>query len=275
MPHRKIYPFYQIRKKLFWLCSIVTMLIYVAVTCVTIMMTAGDSTKNENTFLNQLIISLAIPFPVMATLFGTTLAIFILLRKPNPEVPISPEKRRASWNIILVTMVYFFYYLSHLSVYIALYVTSSSQHPTVDKIICRCNSFYRVLDVILFFIFLHFFYLFNLFETVWVIIIMRSDQDLSGQCSDHSSCALRESGQANALTDQDCIGRKLEKYLARAGLEPATSALHRHCSTWLLLQSDPYLVTPDLVTPRFSDRINFPRYRKLTVFDPDLVATPI
>eukprot|EP00116_Pleurobrachia_bachei_P005104 sb/3465366/ len=39
--------------------------------------------------------------------------------------------------------------------------------------------------------------------------------------------------------------------------------------------SDPYLVTPDLVTPRFSDRINFPRYRKLTVFDPDLVATPI
>eukprot|EP00116_Pleurobrachia_bachei_P005265 sb/3465527/ len=39
-----------------------------------------------------------------------------------------------------------------------------------------------------------------------------------------------------------------------------------------LLQSDPYLVTPDLVTPRFSDRINFPRYRKLTVFDPDLVT---
>eukprot|EP00116_Pleurobrachia_bachei_P007808 sb/3468070/ len=39
--------------------------------------------------------------------------------------------------------------------------------------------------------------------------------------------------------------------------------------------SDPYLVTPDLVTPRFSDRINFPRYRKLTVFDPDVVPTPI
>eukprot|EP00116_Pleurobrachia_bachei_P010255 sb/3470517/ len=32
---------------------------------------------------------------------------------------------------------------------------------------------------------------------------------------------------------------------------------------------------PDLVTPRFSDRINFPRYRKLTVFDPDLEPTPI
>eukprot|EP00116_Pleurobrachia_bachei_P018735 sb/3478997/ len=39
--------------------------------------------------------------------------------------------------------------------------------------------------------------------------------------------------------------------------------------------SDPDLVPPDLVTPRFSDRINFPRYRKLTVFDPDLVPTPI
>eukprot|EP00116_Pleurobrachia_bachei_P017624 sb/3477886/ len=41
------------------------------------------------------------------------------------------------------------------------------------------------------------------------------------------------------------------------------------------IQSDPDLVPPDLVTPRFSDMINFPRYRKLAVFDPDLVATPI
>eukprot|EP00116_Pleurobrachia_bachei_P017909 sb/3478171/ len=41
------------------------------------------------------------------------------------------------------------------------------------------------------------------------------------------------------------------------------------------LQSDPDLVPPYLVTPRFSDRINFPRYRKVTVFDPDLVPSPI
>eukprot|EP00116_Pleurobrachia_bachei_P012733 sb/3472995/ len=46
-------------------------------------------------------------------------------------------------------------------------------------------------------------------------------------------------------------------------------------SVAISVQSDPDLVTPDLVTPRFSDRINFPRYRKLMVFDPDLVATPI
>ena len=38
------------------------------------------------------------------------------------------------------------------------------------------------------------------------------------------------------------------------------------------VQSDPDLVTPDLVTPRFSDRINFPRYKKLMAFDPDLVT---
>eukprot|EP00116_Pleurobrachia_bachei_P008109 sb/3468371/ len=37
----------------------------------------------------------------------------------------------------------------------------------------------------------------------------------------------------------------------------------------------PRFSAPDLVTPRFSDRINFPRYRKVTVFDPDLVPTPI
>eukprot|EP00116_Pleurobrachia_bachei_P017176 sb/3477438/ len=49
------------------------------------------------------------------------------------------------------------------------------------------------------------------------------------------------------------------------------------CFTKLLYYfvSDPNLVHPDLVTPRFRDRINFPRYRKLTLFDPDLLATPI
>eukprot|EP00116_Pleurobrachia_bachei_P009569 sb/3469831/ len=51
--------------------------------------------------------------------------------------------------------------------------------------------------------------------------------------------------------------------------------LNDYLSNPHILQSDPDLVTPDLVTPRFSDRINFPRYRKLTVFDPDLVPTPI
>ena len=44
---------------------------------------------------------------------------------------------------------------------------------------------------------------------------------------------------------------------------------------YLQVQSDPYLVTPELVKPRFSEMINFPRSRKLTVFDPEFVATPI
>ena len=123
-------PFYQIKKKLFWLGSVITMLIYVSATCVAIQMSTIPGNP-ATTYRNYLIITVVIPFPVMATLFGTALAIFILLRKSNPEVPISPEKRRASWNIILVTMVYFFYYLSHLSVYIALFITSSETHPTV------------------------------------------------------------------------------------------------------------------------------------------------
>eukprot|EP00116_Pleurobrachia_bachei_P007640 sb/3467902/ len=123
-------PFYQIKKKLFWLGSIVTMLIYVSATCAAIQLTTIPDDP-ETMYKNYLIITVVMPFPIMATLFGTALAIFILLRKPNPEVPISPEKRRASWNIILVTMVYFFYYLSHLSVYIALFITSSETHPTV------------------------------------------------------------------------------------------------------------------------------------------------
>nr|AFK75426.1 putative secretory peptide-16 [Pleurobrachia bachei] len=32
---------------------------------------------------------------------------------------------------------------------------------------------------------------------------------------------------------------------------------------------------PRFIGPRFSDRINFPQYRKLTLFDPDLVVSPI
>ena len=38
------------------------------------------------------------------------------------------------------------------------------------------------------------------------------------------------------------------------------------------IQSDPSLVSPDLVTPRFSDMINFFRHNKLMAFDPDLVT---
>eukprot|EP00116_Pleurobrachia_bachei_P013062 sb/3473324/ len=69
-----------------------------------------------------------------------------------------------------------------------------------------------------------------------------------------------------------CIARK--GYLL--GVDPAWSRRQLVPPPPNVLQSDPDLVPPDLVTPRrFSDRINFPRYRKLTVFDPDLVPSPI
>eukprot|EP00116_Pleurobrachia_bachei_P009151 sb/3469413/ len=41
------------------------------------------------------------------------------------------------------------------------------------------------------------------------------------------------------------------------------------------IQSDPDLPGPDIPEPRFTGRINFPRYRKLTVFHPDISGTPI
>eukprot|EP00116_Pleurobrachia_bachei_P005801 sb/3466063/ len=42
-----------------------------------------------------------------------------------------------------------------------------------------------------------------------------------------------------------------------------------------IVQSDPDLPGPDIPEPRFTGRINFPRYRKLTVFHPDIPDTPI
>eukprot|EP00116_Pleurobrachia_bachei_P008431 sb/3468693/ len=41
------------------------------------------------------------------------------------------------------------------------------------------------------------------------------------------------------------------------------------------IQSDPDLPGPDIPGPRFTGRINFPRFRKLTVFHPDIPGTPI
>eukprot|EP00116_Pleurobrachia_bachei_P016594 sb/3476856/ len=39
--------------------------------------------------------------------------------------------------------------------------------------------------------------------------------------------------------------------------------------------SDPDLPGPDISEPRFTGRMNFPRYRKLTAFYPDIPGTPI
>eukprot|EP00116_Pleurobrachia_bachei_P014590 sb/3474852/ len=48
---------------------------------------------------------------------------------------------------------------------------------------------------------------------------------------------------------------------------------YRHVG--LHIQSDPDLPGPDLPEPRFTGRIHFPRYRKLTVFHPEISDTPI
>eukprot|EP00116_Pleurobrachia_bachei_P007004 sb/3467266/ len=48
-----------------------------------------------------------------------------------------------------------------------------------------------------------------------------------------------------------------------------------HKPVLALLESNPELPGPDLPEPRFTGRINFPRDRKLTVFDPDIPGTPI
>eukprot|EP00116_Pleurobrachia_bachei_P016143 sb/3476405/ len=41
------------------------------------------------------------------------------------------------------------------------------------------------------------------------------------------------------------------------------------------IQSDPDLPGRDIPEPRLTGRINFPRYRNLTVFHPDIPGTPI
>ena len=43
----------------------------------------------------------------------------------------------------------------------------------------------------------------------------------------------------------------------------------------IYIQSDPDLPNPDLLEPRFTGRINFPQYRELVGFDPEIPGTPI
>ena len=43
----------------------------------------------------------------------------------------------------------------------------------------------------------------------------------------------------------------------------------------IIIQSDPDLPGPDLPAPLFTGRINFPRFRKLTLFHPDIPGIPI
>eukprot|EP00116_Pleurobrachia_bachei_P018490 sb/3478752/ len=43
----------------------------------------------------------------------------------------------------------------------------------------------------------------------------------------------------------------------------------------IYVQSTPIYRAPIYRKPRFTGRVNFPRYRKLTVFHPDIPGTPI
>eukprot|EP00116_Pleurobrachia_bachei_P002139 sb/3462401/ len=114
----------------------------------------------------------------------------------------------------------------------------------------------------------------HLNDTASWLLTRFSDTDV--QVKEVTLVLLSTAGGRNA--DDVRFGARL---MTDAVVYVVDSAEKKHqCGTVQLnlddqLQSDPDLVTPDLVTPRFSDRINFPRYRKLTVFYPDLVATPI
>eukprot|EP00116_Pleurobrachia_bachei_P015912 sb/3476174/ len=44
---------------------------------------------------------------------------------------------------------------------------------------------------------------------------------------------------------------------------------------YIVVTVDPDLPGPDIPEPRFTGTVNFPRYWKLTVFDPDIPGTPI
>eukprot|EP00116_Pleurobrachia_bachei_P008303 sb/3468565/ len=88
------------------------------------------------------------------------------------------------------------------------------------------------------------------------------------KCTHEEDMFRRCDGDWRMAAERICGNLQIDQYSYFVGMSYPT-VLEKE------VQSDPDLVPPDLVTPRFSDRINFPQYRKLTVFDPDLVATPI
>eukprot|EP00116_Pleurobrachia_bachei_P012591 sb/3472853/ len=84
--------------------------------------------------------------------------------------------------------------------------------------------------------------------------------DIKDEGPDNVNCTVH----ANCNYDHDSEGKEELQEQKR------NYPIKRKCKN-----SDPDLVPSDLMTPRFSDIINFPRYRKLTLFDLDLVPTPI
>eukprot|EP00116_Pleurobrachia_bachei_P012738 sb/3473000/ len=64
--------------------------------------------------------------------------------------------------------------------------------------------------------------------------------------------------------------------LGRVARENEAREAPTNVQEFILIQSDPDLPGPDLPEPRsFTGRVNFPKNRKFTVFDPDIPGTPI
>ena len=127
-------PFYRIRRGLFWCCGVDVTIVYL--TGVTL------SYRVVTNRLQMLIYVTSSSLPVILVLLGTGTAIFLVLRKPNPSIPISPEKRAASWTIIYVNMIYFGYYCSVVALFLGEHIYNSNTLPVTIALRLFTQFFY-------------------------------------------------------------------------------------------------------------------------------------
>eukprot|EP00116_Pleurobrachia_bachei_P012131 sb/3472393/ len=108
-------------------------------------------------------------------------------------------------------------------------------------------------------------------ELIHTRLVCTTPNQKNGALSSQT-CALRSTSRTNNsplifYRGMANVSGQHYSYTYTPGLQPAAYSTSP-TGPLDVVQSDPDLVPPDLGTPRFSDRINFPRYRKLTTCPP-------
>eukprot|EP00116_Pleurobrachia_bachei_P008819 sb/3469081/ len=103
-------PFYQINEGRLWLGTSSTMIVYSSGSAALIKYYDINSARYpEGNSPAMSLLGILLPLPIVVVLILCTVGSVALLNKANPHVPVSREKKSASWTVVIITCVYFVY----------------------------------------------------------------------------------------------------------------------------------------------------------------------